>query len=291
MRSFVDGEIDVLVCSSIIENGLDVPNANTLIVDRADRFGLSQLYQIRGRVGRSDRRAYCYLIVPEGVSEDAERRLRVLEHYTELGSGYSVALRDLELRGAGNLLGADQSGFAQQIGLDAYMRLLRKTVERIRKGDEAIDWPDPEVSLAGAAYLPEAYVPDSSQKLHLYRRLSKATGVTEIQSLQLELTDRFGQPPVEVQRLLDASALRVLGRAVGAERIFVRGRVARVSFRADVVPKLAVLEGPLRQRRARIDVLRVQPLSVCLEQEGSEPITETLTIALSALRSAKSAAA
>ena len=291
MRAFVDGEIDVLVCSSIIENGLDVPNANTLIVDRADRFGLAQLYQIRGRVGRSDRRAYCYLLVPEDVSEDAERRLRVLEHYTELGSGYSVALRDLELRGAGNLLGADQSGFAQQIGLDAYMRLLRKTVERIQKGDQAMDWPDPEVSLAGAAFLPDAYVPDSSQKLHLYRRLSKATSLTEIESLRLELADRFGQPPVEVERLLDAAALRVLGRSVGAERIFVRGRSARVSFRREVVPRLAVLEGPLRQRRARMDVLRVQPLSFGLEQEGSEPIAETLKVALSALRSARSAAA
>jgi transcription-repair coupling factor (superfamily II helicase) len=291
MRAFVDGEVDVLVCSSIIENGLDVPNANTLIVDRADRFGLAQLYQIRGRVGRSDRRAYCYLLVPEDLSEDAERRLRVLEHYTELGSGYSVALRDLELRGAGNLLGADQSGFAQQIGLDAYMRLLRKTVERIQKGDQAVDWPDPEVSLAGAAFLPDEYVPDSSQKLHLYRRLSKASGPTEIESLRLELTDRFGQPPVEVERLLDAASLRVLGRSVGAERLFVRGRNARVSFRPDVVPKLAVLEGPLRLRRARIDVLRVQPLSVGLEQEGSEPITETLKVALSALRSARSAAA
>jgi transcription-repair coupling factor (superfamily II helicase) len=291
MRAYVEGEIDVLVCSSIIENGLDVPNANTLIVDRADRFGLAQLYQIRGRVGRSDRRAYCYLLVPDDVSEEAERRLRVLEHYTELGSGYSVALRDLELRGAGNLLGADQSGFAQQIGLDAYMRLLRKTVERIQKGDQAVDWPPPEVSVAGAGYLPDTYVPDSSQKLHLYRRLSKATGLTEIESLRLELADRFGQPPVEVERLLDAAALRVLGRTVGAERIFVRGHSARVSFRADVVPKLAVLEGPLRQRRARLEVLRVQPLSVGLEQEGAERITETLKVALSALRSARSAAA
>jgi transcription-repair coupling factor (superfamily II helicase) len=158
MRAFVDGEVDVLVCSSIIENGLDVPNANTLIVDRADRFGLAQLYQVRGRVGRSDRRAYCYLLVPDEIGEDAERRLRVLEHYTELGAGYSVALRDLELRGAGNLLGADQSGFAEQIGLDAYMRLLKRTVERIQKGEQVVDWPDPEISIGGAAYLPDAYV-------------------------------------------------------------------------------------------------------------------------------------
>jgi transcription-repair coupling factor (superfamily II helicase) len=291
MRAFVDGEIDVLVCSSIIENGLDVHNANTLIVDRADRFGLAQLYQIRGRVGRSDRRAYCYLLLPDEASEDAERRLRVLEHYTELGSGYSVALRDLELRGAGNLLGADQSGFAQQIGLDAYMRLLRKTVERIQKGDAAVDWPDPDVSIAGAAYLPDAYVSDSGQKLHLYRRLSKVAGLTELESLRLELGDRFGQPPAEVERLLDAAALRVLGRAVGAERILVRGGSARVNFRADVVPKLAALEAPLRLRRARLEVRRVHPLSVGFEQDGSEPIAETLKVALGALRSTKSAAA
>jgi transcription-repair coupling factor (superfamily II helicase) len=291
MRAFVDGEVDVLVCSSIIENGLDVPNANTLIVDRADRFGLAQLYQIRGRVGRSDRRAYCYLIVPEEVSDDAERRLRVLEHYTELGSGYSVALRDLELRGAGNLLGADQSGFAQQIGLDAYMRLLKRTVERIEKGEEAVDWPDPEVSLGGAAYLPDAYVSDSGQKLHLYRRLSKLSGLGEVEALRAELTDRFGPPPEEVERLLVGAALRVLGRAVGVEKIFVRGRSARLSFREEVVPKMAALEGPLRQRRASIEVRRVRPLSVRFEQEGSEPIMETLTIALAALRTAADAAA
>ena len=291
MRAFVDGEVDILICSSIIENGLDVPNANTLIVDRADRFGLAQLYQIRGRVGRSDRRAYCYLLVPDDVAEEAGRRLRVLEHYTELGSGYSVALRDLELRGAGNLLGADQSGFAQQIGLDAYMRLLRKTVDRILKGEEITEWPDPDVSLEGAVYLPDSYVSDSSQKLHLYRRLSKVGGRTEIEAIKLELADRYGALPAEVERLLDAATLRVLGRAIGVERILIRDRSARISFREDVVPKMAVLEGPLRQRRAYMDVRRVHPLSVQLEQEGLDPILETVMVALAALTSARSAAA
>jgi transcription-repair coupling factor (superfamily II helicase) len=291
MRAFVDGEIDILVCSSIIENGLDVPNANTLIVDRADRFGLSQLYQIRGRVGRSDRRAYCYLLVPDDIAEDAERRLRVLEHYTELGSGYSVALRDLELRGAGNLLGADQSGFAAQIGLDAYMRLLRKTVERIEKGEEVIEWPDPDVSLDGPAYLPDPYVSDSSQKLHLYRRLSKAAGRVEIEDLKSELVDRFGPLPAEAERLLNAAGVRSLGRALGLERAIVRKRSARLSFREGVVPRMSVLEGPLTQRQARMDVLRVHPLSVQLEQQGSEPILETVLVALSALNSARTSAA
>ena len=291
MTDFVDGKVDVLICSSIIENGLDVPNANTLLVDRADRFGLSQLYQIRGRVGRSDRRAYCYLIVPDDVNKDAERRLRVLEHYTELGSGYSVALRDLELRGAGNLLGADQSGFAQQIGLDAYMRLLRKTVDRIEKGEDAVEWPTPDVSLEGPAYLPDTYVSDSSQKLHLYRRLSKAETRTEVEGLKEELKDRFGTLPVEVERLMDAAAVRILGRKLGLERAIVRECSARLTFREGVVPRISALEGPMKQREAFMDVLRIHPLSVKLEQEGLEPILETVLVALSALASARKVAA
>ncbi|MEQ9400788.1 MAG: transcription-repair coupling factor [Longimicrobiales bacterium] len=291
MRAFVDGELDVLVCSSIIENGLDVPNANTLIVDRADRFGLSQLYQIRGRVGRSDRRAYCYLLVPDGLAEDAERRLRVLEHYTELGSGYSVALKDLELRGAGNLLGADQSGFTHQIGLDAYLRLLERTVERLRKGEEVVEYPDPDVSLAGPAFLPEGYVSDAGQKLHLYRRLSKVRHRSEVDALRAEVADRFGAVPAEVDRLLDATVLRILGRTLGVDRMLVRDDRARISFRAGVSPRLNVLEGPLRQRQVEVEVKRLDPLSLVLHKQGSGPLVDTVMLALEALRSAKNAAA
>ncbi len=285
MTAFVDGEVDVLVCTSIIENGLDVPNANTLIVDRADRFGLSQLYQIRGRVGRSDRRAYCYLVVPEGVTEDARKRLRVLEHYTELGSGYAVALRDLELRGAGNLLGADQSGFAHQVGIDAYLRLLEKTVERLRRqGDTAeAEFPDPEISLAGSAYLPDAYVPDSGQKLHLYRRLSKVRHRSEVDELRSELADRFGRLPDEVGRLLDAAALRLLGKKLGLERILIRGRTARLNFRDGVAPRLQALQGPLRDRQLEMEVRRMDPFSLAVRQMGPEPLTATLIEVLTVL--------
>jgi transcription-repair coupling factor (superfamily II helicase) len=290
MRGFVDGEVDILVCSSIIENGLDVPNANTLVVDRADQFGLSQLYQIRGRVGRSDRRAYCYLLVPETLSEEAERRMRVLEHYTELGSGYSVALKDLELRGAGNLLGAAQSGFAHQVGLDAYLRLLEKTLERLRKGEETEEYPDPDVSLAGPAYLPEGYVEDSGQKLHLYRRLSKVRNRREVDALAQEMVDRFGALPQEVQRLLDAAVIRALGREVGAERVLVRDRSARLTFRAGVVPRVAAMDGPMRQRQVEVEVRRLEPLSLVLTQVGVAPLTETLMVALEALRAANAAA-
>lgn len=291
MTEFVDGELDILVCSSIIENGLDVPNANTLIVDRADRFGLSQLYQIRGRVGRSDRRAYCYLLVPDGVNEEAERRLRVLEHYTELGSGYSVALRDLELRGAGNLLGADQSGFAQQVGLDAYMRLLKKTVERIEKGEEITEWPEPDVSLEGPAYLPDSYVADSSQKLHLYRRLSRATTRTEIETFREELLDRFGPLPTEVARLLDQSSVRVLGKSVGLDRALVRDGSARLTFREAAVPRLNAIQSIFTQRQAVMEIVRHSPLSLKLRSEGADPVLDIVLVMLSAFVTANRSAA
>ncbi|HEV2131713.1 MAG TPA: transcription-repair coupling factor, partial [Longimicrobiaceae bacterium] len=204
MRRFMEGEVDVLVATAIIESGLDVPNANTLIVDRADHFGLAQLYQIRGRVGRSHHRAYCYLVVPGDVSEDAEKRLRVLEHYTELGSGYGIALKDLELRGAGNILGSAQSGFVSAVGFDTYMRLLEQTIRRIR-GDGAEPQHTPtEVSVDGAALIPDEYVPDEAQKLHLYRRLSQVESIEEIDALQRELRDRYGPLPPETETLLES---------------------------------------------------------------------------------------
>jgi transcription-repair coupling factor (superfamily II helicase) len=291
MTAFVDGRIDVLVCSSIIENGLDVPDANTLIVNRADHFGLSQLYQIRGRVGRSDRRAYCYLVVPDRVSDEAEKRLRVLEHYTELGSGYSVALRDLELRGAGNLLGGEQSGFAHAMGVDVYVRLLEQTAKRLLASDEERDYPLPEISMAGSAYLPDGYVSESSQKLHLYRRLSKLETIAAVGELRAELEDRFGSVPPEVERLLDSASLRVLGKRLGVERVLIRDREARINFRAGVVPRLAVLEGPLRDAHMEVEVRRMNPLSLTLRQDGSEPLGRTLIAALSVLLSARAHAA
>lgn len=290
MHAFVDGDADILVSTSIIENGLDVPNANTLIVDRADRFGLAQLYQIRGRVGRSDRRAYCYLVVPDQTTEDADRRLRVLEHYTELGAGYSVAVKDLEIRGAGNLLGSDQSGFAQAVGIDTYMRLLEKTVRRLKEGaaDGGEDDPRPEVSLAGSAFLPDAFVPDEGQKLHLYRRLSRTTAREEVQELRDEIRDRFGVLPPEAERLLDGEEIRILGALLGMERVLVRDRQARVTFRPGVAPRLNALERPFADRQISVEVRRMNPLSLALRQEGVEPMAPTLIQALSRLAEAAS---
>lgn len=286
MRAFVNGEVDVLVCTSIIENGLDVPNANTLIVDGADRFGLAQLYQVRGRVGRSHRQAYCYLVVPEDVGEEAERRLRVLEHYTELGSGYSVALKDLELRGAGSLLGTEQSGFAHAVGLDTYLRLLERTVERLRRGPAEHAYPEPEVTLSASAFLPDAYISDAGQKLHLYRRLSRAQNPEEVDELARELLDRYGPVPAEAQALLHGTVLRLMGRRSGVERIHLDGREGRISFRAGVVPPLSRIARALEDRQVDVEVKRLDPLSLVLRQAGARPLVETLRHALALLETA-----
>ena len=282
MHGFVTGSADVLVCSSIIENGLDVPNANTLIVDRADRFGLAQLYQIRGRVGRSDRRAHCYLLIPDEVELEAERRLRVLERNIELGAGYTIALKDLELRGAGNVLGAEQSGFAERIGLDAYMRLLKKVVARVRGIEKPKLWPDPLVTLDGPAFLPDAYTGEASQKLHFYRRLSGAGARREIVELRAELRDRCGRPPREVERLFDSAELRVSGKEVGAESVTVTGNRARINFHTRADPRVAAFGPVLRKRDATVEIARIDPLSIVIVDGGRRSAVETACLALEA---------
>jgi len=283
MTNFVEGQTQVLVCSSIIENGLDVANANTLIVAGAHRFGLSQLYQIRGRVGRWDRRAYCYLVVPDNITEEAEKRLRVLEHFTELGSGYQIALRDLEVRGAGNLLGEHQSGFAHAVGLDTYMRLMEDAVRRVREGDRGVRHPRPEIAMADSAYLPDDYIQDQHQKLHLYRRLAKVSGPGEVEALADEITDRFGRPPSAVRRLLDQSLLGLAGHGAGVDRILVRGNRARVNFRPEVVPRISALEGTLKGEAVAMEVRRIAPLSVTFACEEADRLAPVLVRALETL--------
>ncbi len=287
---FIEGHVQVLVTTAIIENGMDVPTANTMVVDRADQFGLAQLYQLRGRVGRSHHRAYCYLLVPEGVNEEAERRLRILEHFTELGSGYAIALKDLELRGAGNILGGEQSGFVHAVGLDTYTRLLEDTIGRL-KGEKKELWPPPDVSMEGAAFLPDAYIPDASQKLHLYRRISRMESAGQVAAIRAELRDRYGPLPPEVGRLLDAAALRLLGAQLGVERVLLREHEARVNFRPDVSPRLTALQGAFRDRQLEVEVRRAAPLSIVLRRYGAEALTETLAGAFELLAAAARAQA
>ena len=283
MSRFVAGEVDVLVSTMIVESGLDVPNANTMIVNRADQFGLAQLYQLRGRVGRSHRRAYCYLLVPDLVDPDAEERLRVLEHHTDLGSGYRIALRDLELRGAGDLLGAAQSGYAQAVGFDTYLRWLQETVDALKSGEGKTGRrkrTPPEVILDLPAHLSDAYVPDEAVKLELYRRLARAEAPSEIQAVREELRDRFGPLPDDAQRLLLVSELRALGAPLGLETILVKGDEARLTFARDANPRLAGLTAALDAVQFEAEVRRAAPLSLRLRRLGGEGIGPGLVRAL-----------
>lgn len=209
MMEFVEGRAQMLLTTTIIESGLDISRANTLIVNRADQFGLSQLYQLRGRVGRSKERAYAYLLVPEGraITKDAERRLEVLQSFTELGAGFNIASHDLEIRGAGSLLGKEQSGSIEAVGFDLYAQMLEEAIAEVR-GEPIAKQVEPELNLPLPAFLPEMYVPDVHQRLVLYKRLSQATTPEELDDLRAELVDRFGEPPDEVDQLHEVMMLR-----------------------------------------------------------------------------------
>jgi transcription-repair coupling factor (superfamily II helicase) len=286
MREFVNAQVDVLVSTMIVESGLDVPNANTMVVHDAHRLGLAQLYQLRGRVGRSHRRAYCYLIAPDVMDPAAEDRLKVLEHHTDLGAGYRIALKDLEIRGAGNLLGAQQSGHAHAVGFDLYLRWLEETVQALRSerregGKAGVELPQPpEVVFDKPTHLPDQYVADDDTKLDLYRRLARAGGSGEIDELRQEMRERFGPLPEEADRLLDLSRLRVLGGILGIQHILVRGDEARVTFRTGASPRMARLTTALDNVQLAADVRRTVPLSLRLVRLGGEPLISALVRAL-----------
>ncbi|MBE0502588.1 MAG: transcription-repair coupling factor [Desulfuromonadales bacterium] len=231
MLDFMAGSSNVLVCSTIIENGLDIPRANTIIVNRADCFGLAQLYQLRGRVGRSDRRAYAYLLIPgEGVlTREARERLRVLQELTELGAGFRIASHDLELRGAGDLLGANQSGQIAAIGFEMYGELLEETILEL-KGQAHAEKIDPEIRLGLSAFLPEKYIPDPNQRLVLYKRLASAPDTETIYAIADELRDRYGDLPEAGERLLAIMKLRVLLKELWIESAEYDGRRLLFAF-------------------------------------------------------------
>jgi transcription-repair coupling factor (superfamily II helicase) len=221
MRAFARGEYDVLVATAIIESGLDIPRANTIIVDRADLFGLSQLYQLRGRVGRANERAYAYLLVPppSQLSDEARARLEALERYTELGSGFHIATLDMELRGTGDLLGADQSGFVESVGFELFCKMLEDATHELR-GETVRHEVDPDLNFDVEALLPEDYIDEVGVRLSLYKRLSSAGDEAEVNDLAREMEDRFGPPPLAARRLIELMRLKTelrLLRAVGCE--------------------------------------------------------------------------
>jgi transcription-repair coupling factor (superfamily II helicase) len=237
MTAFYEGNYDVLLSTAIVESGLDLPNANTLIVHRADMFGLAQLYQLRGRVGRSKRRAYAYFTTPPGqkLSEGAEKRLKVLQSLDTLGAGFSLASHDLDIRGAGNLLGEEQSGHIREVGFELYQSMLEEAVAAMKGGDlgEAAERWSPEISLGSAVLIPESYVADLQLRLGLYRRLSSIETRPEIDQFAAELVDRFGALPSEVEHLLDVMEIKGLCRVAGIGKVDAGPKGAVIAFRGN----------------------------------------------------------
>jgi transcription-repair coupling factor (superfamily II helicase) len=217
MVDFVDGRYDILVCTTIIESGLDIPRANTMIVNHADRFGLAQLYQLRGRIGRSRERAFCYLVVPEDarMTPEAKQRLAVLQRFTELGAGFQVATHDLEIRGAGELLGERQHGAVAAVGFEAYARILEEAVAEL-KGEPIKPEHDPEITVDVPAFIPDDYVPDTGQRLEFYRRLAQARDEDDVRATLAELADRYGPLPDEAELLGEVMIDKTIVRAMGA---------------------------------------------------------------------------
>lgn len=231
MLGFMHGETNLLLCTTIIESGLDIPNANTLIVDHADKFGLSQLYQLRGRVGRSTQRGYAYLLIPgeASITSDARERLRILQDISELGAGFRIATHDMEIRGAGDVLGNRQSGTVTEIGFELYTQMLEETICRLR-GEEMTERVEPEINLKVPAFIPETYVKDPGQRLVVYKKLTQAENVDDVLEVQNEVSDRFGSYPMATAYLFEIMKLRVLLKRLLVRQIDFDGKAVVISF-------------------------------------------------------------
>ena len=222
-RMLVAGDIDILVCTTIVETGIDLPSANTLIIENADRFGLSQLHQIRGRVGRSERQAYAYFTYRLGkaLSEIAEKRLSAIKEYAEFGAGFKIALCDLEIRGAGNLLGAQQHGYIDSVGYDLYVKLLNEAVLEER-GESTEKRPEAQIDMRTSAHIPDSYIPAQSGRMEMYKKISLITCKDDAADVLDELIDRYGEPPRQVERLLEVALMKAICEEVGFSKVECR---------------------------------------------------------------------
>ncbi|MFQ6002626.1 MAG: transcription-repair coupling factor, partial [Candidatus Zixiibacteriota bacterium] len=234
MLEFLDHQYDCLLVTSIIESGIDIPTVNTIIINRADKFGLAQLYQLRGRVGRSGTKAYAYLLIPRVklLNPTARKRLKALEQFTQLGSGFHLALRDLEIRGAGNLLGPQQHGFIEEVGFDLYCRLLDEAVREL-KGEKIPKQLEVKMEFDLDIYLPDSYIPDSQQRVEIYKKLSEAKSVEEVEQIETELQDRFGKPEKEVEDLLDFTCAKITASSKGISRVSLKKDLLMLEFTPD----------------------------------------------------------
>jgi transcription-repair coupling factor (superfamily II helicase) len=258
MFLFMNREIDMLVCTTIIESGLDVASANTIIVNRADRFGLAQMYQLRGRVGRADEQAYAYLLIPHEslLGKDAQKRLKVLMEHSDLGAGFQIAMSDLKIRGGGTILGASQSGHIAAVGYDMFLKLMENAVAGL-KGEATVEPLEPEINVNLSAYLSESYIPDIDQRMSAYRRLAKMTELQQLADFKSESLDRFGPLPEKAANLLLKIMLKVLAKKAGVARLDLVGRNLSLNFS----------ESHQRNPVALVDMIMVTPKNFKLSPE------------------------
>jgi transcription-repair coupling factor (superfamily II helicase) len=260
MMDFSSGEYDVLVSTTIIENGLDIPNANTIIVNNAAHFGLAQLYQLRGRVGRATHQAYAYFLYNKDakLTPIQEKRLRAIFEATELGAGFRIAMKDLEIRGAGNLLGAEQSGFMNSVGFDLYCKLLAESVQELQGKQAEAAAVNTAVDLPLDAYLPDEYIGDRTLKVNFYQRLANLTRIEQVEAMEAEMTDRFGSPPLPVKNLLAMIRLKVMAATLGFEGIALKDTEFVLTVRRTIVPnRLALYRRFKNEARVQQGVIRI----------------------------------
>ena len=232
IAAFQEKEMDVLVCTTIIESGIDMPNVNTILVEDSDRLGLAQLYQLRGRVGRSNRLAYAYLTYKQDkvLNEIAEKRLKAIREFTEFGSGFKIAMRDLQIRGAGNLLGAEQHGHLETVGYDMYLRLLEEAVSELQGHEPVHRVTDVTVEFPASAILDSRYIPDEDQRIDMYKTIAVIQAESDLSDVRDELIDRYGEIPVETLRLLDIAFIRNLAASCGLATVKDRGELVEMTF-------------------------------------------------------------
>ena len=268
-RRFKMGGFHILVATTIIENGIDIPNVNTIIIDRADMYGVSQLYQLRGRVGRSDRKAYAYLFYPQNkaLSEVAMKRLQVISDFTELGSGFKIAMKDMEIRGAGNLLGKDQSGEVYAVGFEMYLTLLNSAIERLSNSD----WTAPEevlLELEYTGFIPDTYIKDTQTKMELYKKIASVQTQDSLNSVWEELFDRFGPIPDEVSSLLSLAKIRIICNKLSISSLKEKKGIVQVEFSKVSKVNIDKLLGLIKTSSGRVKLNSAKPNQIILQTEA-----------------------
>ncbi|HHW98984.1 MAG TPA: transcription-repair coupling factor, partial [Firmicutes bacterium] len=273
MLDFIEGEYDVLVSTTIIESGLDIPNVNTMIVEDADKFGLAQLYQLRGRVGRSNRVAFAYFTYrPEkSLSEVAEKRLQAIKEFTELGSGFKIAMRDLEIRGAGNILGPEQHGFMMAVGFDLYCQLLEEAVRELQ-GKAAPVKQEVEIELSIDAFIPDRYIRDGKQKIEMYKKIRAITTLEDVDDIEDEMLDRYGRMPESVSNLLLVARMRVLAQQIGVSRLAVQAGTLRMQLAPQAFLTPGQIEYLFRRTNGQLRLQPNKPGNFVWQKANSSPL-------------------